>query len=114
MPDVRHGEFGNRGFGDPGRVLNLGKREIARGIILPAGLPKQASQAFRERSVNWILAPELFGRGAEKSQTGNQFQGIGPSAHEIFDADPSDKLFANRSDDFFIARTQDWITQVSA
>src|SRR4029453_17131883 len=35
------------------------------------------------------------------------------AAHEIFDAEPADKLFANRSDDFFIARTQDWITQVS-
>ena len=29
-------------------------------------------------------------------------------------ADPAGKLFANRSDDFFVARTQDWITQVSA
>src|SRR5438132_5912226 len=32
----------------------------------------------------------------------------------MFDADPADKLFANRSGDFFIARTQDWIAQVSA
>src|SRR5438132_5097624 len=32
----------------------------------------------------------------------------------MFEADPADKLFANRSGDFFIARTQDWIAQVSA
>jgi len=56
----------------------------------------------------------LFGRGAEKSDTRNQFQSVGPATHEIFEADPADKLFANRGNDFFVAGPQDWITQVRA
>src|SRR5205085_6313107 len=63
---------------------------------------------------NRIYSPEMFGRGAGKSQTGNQFQGVGPAGHKMFDADPAAKLLANRVDDFFVARTQDWIAQVSA
>ena len=71
--------FFGRFIGDPG------KREIARGITLLAGLSEQGRQTFRQRGVNRILSRELFGCGAEKSQTGNQFQGVGLAAHEIFD-----------------------------
>src|SRR5437016_3005924 len=85
--------------------IDPSEREIARWITLLGGLLEQACQAFRQRGVNRIFLRESFGRGAEKSQTGNQFQGIGPATHEIFDPDPPGKLFAYRGDDFFIART---------
>src|SRR5947207_6650192 len=94
--------------------MDPGASKIARGIIVPCSLSEQGCQAFRQRGESRILSRELFGCGAEKSQTRNQFQGVGPAAHEIFDADPADKLFAHRSNDFFVAPTQDWIAQVLA
>src|SRR6476620_1450524 len=95
-------------------MVDPSEREIARGITLLAGLPEQACQAFRQRCVNRILSRELFGCRAEESQTRNQFQGVGPAAHKIFDADSPGKVLDNRSDDFVVADTQDRITQVSA
>jgi len=81
---------------------------------LLVGLPEQNYQALCQRGENRILWLELFGRSVEKSQTRNQFQGVDLAAHQIFHADSPSKLSANRSDDFFIARMEDWITQVSA
>src|SRR5256885_15666990 len=78
--------FFGRFIGDPG------KREIAGRIILPGSLSEQGCQALRQGGESRILSYKLFSCGAGKSQTGNQFQGVGAAAHEIFDADPADEV----------------------
>src|SRR5947207_14331409 len=92
--------------------MDPGASKIARGIIVPCSLSEQGCQAFRQRGESRILSRELFGCGAEKSQTRNQFQGVGPAAHDIFDADPADKLFAHRYNYFLVACNHVWSAQV--
>ncbi len=69
---------------------------------------------LREKIESRIFASKALGGGAEEGEAGDELEGIGAAAHQVFERDAAGELVMNGAGDFFVAGAKERIAQVIA
>jgi len=95
-------------------IIYTGEGFGARWIALRGCLREKGIEELNRRLESRVRARKALCGGAEQGEAGDQFEGVGAAAHQVFECPTASELFADGAGDFFVAGAEERVAQVLA